>query len=144
MAFWVTFGLIGVIQALLLKAMVPLLARSAENAWDNAAAYAIVSGLLVYFPVRWMVAADGWTLTVLAFAVLWAGQTAALKVLYEVQTLRAWLLGVTHAAVASVVVSAGTMVAGVVAAYVIYGKIISDPMRLVRIIFELIGIPLPV
>ena len=83
MAFWVTFGLIGVIQALLLKAMVPLLARSAENAWDNAAAYAIVSGLLVYFPVRWMVAADGWTLTVLAFAVLWAGQTAALRVYYS-------------------------------------------------------------
>lgn len=143
-AMWLTFAVIGALQALVLKALVKVMASKAENAWDNAFAYVAVSGVLLYFPVRWMVSADGWSLTVLAFALLWVGQTAALRVLYEIETLRAWLIGVVHAAVSSVIVTASSLVAGVIAAYILYGKIISDPMRLIRIIFELIGLPLPV
>jgi hypothetical protein len=142
-AFWASLALLALIHVLVLRGLVPIVAKGAENAWDNAFTYVLVSGLLLYFPVRWMLFGGGWLFPLLAFPLLWTGQTIALRTLYEMKTLRAWVLGILHTATSGIVTSAVVFTAGLIAAYILYGKIISDPMILLRIILKLIGIDLP-
>lgn len=142
-AAWITFGLITLVWVLMLRGTVRLVgAGKIDNGWDNALAYALVTGLLA-IPVRWMFTTDSWILTLLIPPFVWAAQTMALKVIYEVRALFALLIGILHAMAASFVVGTMTLTAGLIAAYIMYGKIISDPMFLVRLILRLIGIELP-
>ena len=144
LAFWITLGAVAALHAGLLRLTVPVVAKKADNGWDNAFAYVVVTGLMAYFPMRWMFESDSVLLTFFALPLCWVAQTVTLKTLYETTLVRAWLLGVFHTVVSACVTTALTLIAGVIAAYIMYGKIISDPMRLVRLLLQLIGIELPV
>ena len=142
-AAWITFAVVTLVWVLMLKGTVRLLGRGRiDNGWDNALAYAMVTALLA-IPVRWMLGSDSWILMSLVPIFVWIAQTIAIKVIYEVKPLLAWSIGMVHAVFSSFVVGTLTLTAGFVAAYILYGKIISDPMFLVRLILRLIGIDLP-
>ncbi len=141
LAAWITFGVIALTSTILMRAMVRFFAKKADNGWDNAIAYTLVTVLLA-IPVRWMFQSDSYILTLLIPGLCWAVQTIALRVIYEVKTLHAWTLGVLHALISTTVIGGMSLAAGLVAAYLLYGKIISDPMFLIRLILRLIGIEL--
>lgn len=138
-AAWITAIVTALIWVLLLKGTVRVFAKTADNGWDNALAYGVVS-ILMFFPAKWMITSGSFVLISLAPAVVWAGQLIGLKVIYELKALHALLIGATHALVTSFVVTGLALVAGVVAAYVMYGKIIADPMILIRLVLRLIGL----
>jgi hypothetical protein len=142
-AFWIALTTVALISTLGLKLTVRLAAPKADNGWDNAIGYVLVSGLLLYFPVRWMIGSGSWALMLLSPLVVWAVQTAALKLIYEITVFRAWLLGLAHTLLTTTVTTALALATGVVLAYILYGQIISDPVRIIRIILRLIGIELP-
>jgi hypothetical protein len=141
-AAWVTFGLAAIISTLLLKLTVRVLAKNADNGWDNALAYGVAT-LLIAIPVSWMLKSGSWLLYGLAPLFVWAGQTIALRVIYQVRTLRAWAIGVVHATVTGTACTALALGVAFVAAYILYGKIISDPMFLIRLLLRLIGLDVP-
>ncbi len=142
-AAWITFAVVTLVWAVMLRGTVRILGGGRlDNGWDNAFAYGLVTALLA-IPVRWMLHADSWMLTMMIPLFVWVAQTIAIKVIYEVKPLLAWAIGLVHAAVSSFVVGTLTLTAGFVAAYIMYGRIISDPMFLVRLILRLIGIELP-
>lgn len=140
-AFWIAATTVAVLWILLLRVSVRVLGKSLDNGWDNAIGYAIATGLLA-IPVHWMVGTRSWLVLLVPLVVL-VGQTLALRVIYEIHTAKAVLLGAFHFAVTSLVVGGLTIIAGAVAAYVLYGKIISDPLWLVMLVLRLIGIELP-
>jgi hypothetical protein len=142
LAAWIAFGLTAVISTLLLKLTVRVVAKDADNGWDNAFAYGVVT-LLMAIPVSWMLQSGSWLLFGLVPLFVWAGQTIALRVIYEVKTLRAWVIGFVHATLTSTAVMTLALATAVVAAYILYGKIISDPWFLIRLILRLIGFDLP-
>lgn len=141
--FWSAAVLVTLISAAVLRGTVKFLARSADNGWDNAIGYVLTSALIAYFPLKWMLFSGSWALIAAAPVVLWIAQTVTLRVFYQVNTVRAWTIGVVHTVVATSVLTTLTMIAGVIAAYIMYGRIISDPMILIRLILRLIGIPFP-
>ena len=143
-ALWLTLFILGAIEVLTLKVCVRFLAREAENHWDNAFAYALVTGAAVYWPVRWMVEADAWYLTLLVPVVLFSIQVVALKTLYQVNTARAWSLGAAQTVMSGLVGGTIAFVSGVIAIYVLYGKIVADPVQALRALLRLIGIELPI
>ncbi|MCK6544990.1 hypothetical protein L6R52_03925 [Myxococcota bacterium] len=140
-AAWIAFAIVAILSTLLLRLSVRVVAKGADNGWDNALAYGVVT-LLLAFPVGWLIGA-GWIGALFAPLVVWIVQTVALRLIYEVPPLRAWALGVVHALLTTITVTSLTITAGLVAAYILYGKIISDPMFLIRLILRLIGIELP-
>ena len=142
-AFWIAMAIVVAIQVVTLKLSVRFIAKDADNAWDNAFAYLLTAGLLIYFPVRWMVASDSFILTLLAGPFCWIAQTIALKTIYEVKLSRAWILGLVHGLISSVVIAGTAFVSGMVAAYIMWGKIVSDPIRAIKLLLRLIGIELP-
>ena len=141
LAAWITFGVIALISTVLMRTIVRFFAKKADNGWDNAIAYTLVTVLLAV-PIRWMFQSESYLLMALIPPVCWAVQTIALRMIYEVRTIHAWILGMVHAMVSTTVVGGMSLTAGVVAAYILYGKIISDPMFLIRLILRLIGIEL--
>jgi hypothetical protein len=141
LAAWITFIVVALVWVLMLKGTVRFLGGGKlDNGWDNALAYTMVTALLA-IPVSWMF--GSWFLMLLIPPFVWIAQTIAIKVIYEVKPLLAWTIGLVHAIAASFVVGTLTLTAGFIAAYIMYGKIISDPMFLVRLILRLIGIELP-
>lgn len=139
-AAWIAALVTAACFVLLLKLTVRLVGRKAlDNGWDNALAYTVATTALA-LAVRWVIGTRSWLLIGLSPMFLWIGQTIALKLIYEIKTKTAVLIGITHTAVTTTVLSGLTMAAGVVAAYLLYGKIISDPMFLIRLILRLIGI----
>jgi ABC-type spermidine/putrescine transport system permease subunit II len=75
--------------------------------------------------------------------VLWLGQVITLRIFYELSLGRAMLLGIVHSMLTGLISTVLALIAGAIAAYVIYGKIISDPLILLRLILRLIGIEPP-
>jgi hypothetical protein len=139
---WITFGLVALLWVVMLRGTVRLCGGGRlDNGWDNAFAYAVVTGLLA-IPVRWMFTSHSFILMAMIPVFVWASQTIAIKMIYEVKVLLAFAIGIVHAIAASFVVGTMTLTAGLIAAYIMYGKIISDPMFLVRLILRLIGIEL--
>jgi hypothetical protein len=139
-ALWITTALIALLASVLMKLSVRVVARSADNGWDNAIAYVVTTALVLYFPVRWMMTSGSWAWIALAPALVWIVQTVTLRVFYELSLGRAWVLGLVHTLTTAAVTSALSLVVAVIAAYIMYGRIISDPMILIRIILRLIGI----
>lgn len=138
-AAWIAATATALCWVLLLRLTIRVFGRGADNGWDNALAYAVAT-VVLFFPARWMIGSRSLLLISLAPALVWAGQIVALKVIYEVKALRALMIGATHTVVTSAVVSTLALATGVVVAYVMYGKIISDPMILIRILLRLIGL----
>lgn len=143
LAFWIALAAVVLISTLTLKGTVRVLAKGADNGWDNAFGYVLVSTALLWFPVRWMLSSGSWTLMLLAPFVCWVVQVIALKIIYQINPLHAWMVGVTHTVLATFVTTTVAIGTGVVLAYILYGQIISDPVRVIRIILRLIGIELP-
>ena len=142
-ALWLTLGIAALIQVLTMRLTIRLVGRGAENAWDNAIAYVLVTGAALYWPCRWMFESDSFLLTLLAPGLCALVQVAALRTLYQVRTLHAGLIGVLHTTMSSAITAGTAFTAGVVAAYGLYGKIISDPVAALKILLRLIGIELP-
>lgn len=140
-AAWISLALITLVSVLAMKGTVRLAAGKTDNGWDNAVAYVIVTGLVVVG--CGFIAAQGWFFAMLVPLLAWTAQTIAIRHIYEVKLARAWLVGVLHALITSTIVGAIGLSVAFVAAYILYGKIISDPMFLVRLLLKLIGIDLP-
>ncbi len=141
-ALWLAAVLVALVFVLSLRLSVRLVARNADNGWDNALGYALFTFMLG-FPIRWALGTHSlWLIAFLPLAA-WLAQTWALRFIYQLGTGRAWLLGALHGLFAAVSISALTLTAGAIAAYVLYGKIVADPMWLVRVILDLLGIQLP-
>jgi hypothetical protein len=139
-ALWITAALVAVLASLVMKLSVRVVAKSADNGWDNAIAYVLTTALVLYFPVRWMLGSGSWAWIALAPVLIWIVQTVTLRIFYELSLGRAWALGLVHTMVTGLVTTALATVVAIVAAYIMYGRIIADPMILIRIILRLIGI----
>ena len=140
-AFWIAVATVALIWLLLLRVSVRLVGRALDNGWDNAIAYGVATSLLV-IPVQWLIGTRSW-LIVMVPLVVWVGQTLALRVIYETRTIKAALLGTVHFLMTSLVVGCVTVITGAVAAYLLYGKIVSDPLWLIMLVLRLLGIDLP-
>jgi hypothetical protein len=138
-AAWISFALVAIISTLLLRLTVRVLAKTADNGWDNALAYGAVN-LVLAVALNWIFHSGSYFLIAIAPLLIWAAQTIALVVIYEMRALRAWAVGIVHALITTTVVTGLALTAAMVAAYILYGKIISDPMFLIRLILRLIGI----
>lgn len=140
-AFWMAITAVALIWLLLLRLCVRVVGKNLDNGWDNALGYAVATGLMA-IPVQWLVGTRSWAILLIPM-VMWVGQTVALRVIYEIRTWRAVLLGALHFCITSFVVGVMTVLTGAIAAYLLYGKIISDPLWLVMLVLRLIGIELP-
>jgi hypothetical protein len=143
LAFWIALTIVTVLSTLCMRASVRLVARGADNGWDNALGYVVATGLVLFFPVRWMLGSHSWALMLLAPVVCWIVQVIALRAIYQLNALHALILGVTHTLIATFVTTSVAIGTGIVLAYILYGQIISDPVRIIKIILRLIGIDLP-
>ena len=143
MAVWFLFPLVLGLSAVLLRICVRLFARGADNGWDNALGYVVTLAALFYFPVRWILGAHSIPLLLLIPPIVLFVQFFSLKTIYQVTWKRAAVLGALHTVAASVFFGTITFAVAFVAAYIMYGRIISDPMILVRIIMKLLDIPFP-
>lgn len=135
----VAVAIIALVSAVVLRGTVGLVARTADNGWDNALAYVAVTGMGWFLAGRYVAPLGMWP-TVAAALLIPLLQLGALRWIYELRTGRALAVGVLHTVVASTVVTSLTLVVGVVAAYVMYGRIVQDPMLLVWIVLRLIGL----
>ncbi|MBI2375232.1 MAG: hypothetical protein HYV07_14645 [Deltaproteobacteria bacterium] len=142
-ALWVTLAIFTLISTSLLRATVRLTAKKSDNGWDNALTYVAVTGVLVAFPIRWMVSSHSIWLIALAPAVLWVGQAIALRLIYQVSLARAVVVGALHSTFTALAVGLVMFVAGMIVAYVLYGKIVSDPLGAILILLRWLGVPLP-
>lgn len=140
LAFWISLAVVALISTLTLRGTVRVMAKGADNGWDNALAYVLISGLMLWFPLRWLLTSGSWGLILLAPLLCWIVQLVLLKVIYQINPLHAWLVGVTHTVVATAITTSVAIGTGIVLAYILYGQIISDPVRIIRIILRLIGI----
>ena len=141
-AFWIVAGVVALISLLTLKGSVRLVAKTADNGWDNALSYVVFTALLT-IPLRWIAGTGSWILIGLAPVLAFTAQTIALKTIYELPPMRAWLLGMAHTLFTSVIVGSITFAAGAIAAYIWYGRIIADPLIIVRLVLKWLGIELP-
>ena len=142
---WLVLGiaaLVGLVYASTLRLTIRMVGRGADNGWDNAVGYLVVT-TLSFVPLQHMLGTRNWLFVATAPLLLWAAQTISLKWIYEVRITHAWLIGLVHGLISTFVIGALTFVSGVVAVYVLYGKIVSDPMILIRFILGLLGIELP-
>ncbi len=143
MAVWFILPLVLGLSAILMRICVRLFARGADNGWDNALGYVIALSVLFYFPVRWILGAHSLPLLLLIPPIVLSVQFFSLKTIYQVTWKRAAVLGTLHTFVSSLFFGTITFAIAIVAAYIMYGRIISDPMILVRIIMKLLDIPFP-
>lgn len=140
---WIALAALAVVHVLTLRLSVRLLARGAENAWDNAIAYALLTGLLLWFPARWMIESGSFLLALAAPLVVVAGQLTGLRTLYELPRGRAALLGLSHGALAWTISTLMAVGAGVVLTWWLYDKIVSDPLEALRMLLRWLGVPVP-
>lgn len=140
-AAWIAIAVVALLHVGLLRLTVRLLAKPADNGWDNAIGYAAVTTALVV-ALRWVFGTHSLVLYLVAPPLFWIAQTVALKILYQVRPPLAWFIGVVHAAITTMAVTAVGFTAAAIAAYILYGRIIGDPMFLVRLLLRLIGIEL--
>lgn len=139
---WLAYLVAGVIHMSATKLSVRALGRGADNAWDNAFGYLTVAYLLSW-PARWMWATQSWVLIALIPPLVAFASLFTLKVIYEVSAKRAVAIGALHATLTSVMLGATSLVVGFIAAYVMYGRIVADPVMLIRLVLKLIGITPP-
>ena len=137
---WIVTAAAALIWLVTLRASVRLMGKELDNGWDNAIGYAIVSVLV--FSAAVSLLGMGW-LAVLSPFVVWFSQVGALAFIYEIRPLKAFLLGTLHTALFSATAAATTIVAGAVAIYLLYGKIVADPLVILRIILRWLGIDWP-
>ena len=137
---WIASAVAALIWLLTLRISVRLMGKELDNGWDNALGYGIVTALVLSAALSML--GTGW-LVVFAPILLWATQTGALAFIYEIRLLKAVLLGILHTALFSAAAGATAIVAGAIAIYLLYGKIVSDPLVILRILLRWLGIDWP-
>jgi hypothetical protein len=141
-ALWSAAATVAIVYTLTLRLSIRLMAKDADNGWDNALGYGVVT-ILMWVPLKGIFEGHHWALMSIFPLMLWLGQTFALKWIYELRTMRAWGIGLLHGIVSGTIITGLTITAGAVAAYLLYGRIVSDPMWLISLVLRLIGIELP-
>ena len=141
-ALWISLATLVLIAAVTLKLTVRLLAPKIDNGWDNALGYVLLTTLLTV-ALRFVAGTGSWLLIGLSPLLAFVDQTVALKVIYEITALRALVLGMVHLAFTTFVVGGITMAVGAIVAYVWYGRIIADPLLIIRALLKWLGIELP-
>ena len=141
-ALWIAALVVFVVTTLSLKLAVRLCAKGADNGWDNALGYVLLTTLLTV-ALRFVAGTGSWLLIGLSPLLAFVVQTVALKVIYEITALRAWVLGMVHLVFTTFVVGGITMAVGAIVAYVWYGRIIADPLLIIRALLKWLGIELP-
>ncbi len=136
-ALTVTF--LAVVWSLTLRGSVRLVAPKAENAWDNALAYTLVSAALLWV-LRWLMMEAVWWSIPVAPLLLVAVPVWTLRVVYQIPTRRAAALAAVQFGLASTIIFSTLFTVAFIAAYLTYGRIISDPWMLVRLLLRLIGL----
>lgn len=139
-AAWIALGYVATVWVLTLRAGVRWFAPRVDNAWDNAIAYALVCGALAW-PARWLIEHGVWGWVGLPVLVGGA-QILLMRVIYQVKAPHAALLVVAHGALAALVYGLSLFTVGAVIVYLAYGRIVADPMILIRLLAKLIGIDL--
>ncbi len=139
-AVWIIAIVAAGIWLLTLRASVRLVSRELDNGWDNALGYGVVSALVVSMALSLLGA--GW-LAIFIPVVVAIAQTVALGLIYEVRPFRAVLLGLVHTALFTTASLVTAMISTVVAIYLLYGKIITDPWVILRIILRWLGYDWP-
>ncbi len=137
---WLAAALAAIIWLVTLRMSVRLVGKDLDNGWDNAIGYGIVTVLILSAALSML--GLGW-LALFGPLVLLVAQTGALSFIYEVRPLKACLLGLLHTLLFSAVATLTTIVGGAIAIYLLYGKIVSDPLVILRIILRWLGIDWP-
>ena len=140
MMFWLALAFVLLLSAAFLRGSVGVFAKGVENPWDNAIGYGLLTAALIAFPGRWMWQADSFLLTLAIGPMCWAVQTVTLGFFYQISYRRAFVIGAVHAAITSFVLTTLTLIAGAIAAFIMYQRIITDPWILIRLILRLIGL----
>lgn len=139
---WLALATAGLIHVLVTRATVWMIGKGADNAWDNALGYLVVTCALSW-PIRWVWETPSWLLIALLPALSAVALVSAVRLIYQVGAGRASAIAAIQLTVTSGALALLTLVVGIVAAYIMYGRIISDPVRLLRIVLRLIGIEPP-
>lgn len=139
---WVAYAVAGLLHMLATRAAVRLVGKGADNAWDNAFGYVTVAYLMTW-PARWLIATKSWWLIATIPGLYGAASWLTLVAIYEVGTRRALIIGLVHGLVCTVLYSVFALAVGFVAAWIMYGRIVADPLILLRIVLRLIGIDPP-
>ena len=137
---WIVAGAAALIWLTTLRISVRLMSRDLDNGWDNAIGYGIVTALVMSAALSLL--GFGW-LALFGPLILVIAQTGALAFIYEVRPVKAFLLGVLHTALFSAATAATTIIGGGIAIYLLYGKIVSDPLVILRILLRWLGIEWP-
>ncbi|MBK8010178.1 MAG: hypothetical protein IPK13_02450 [Deltaproteobacteria bacterium] len=141
-AFWIGATLVAFLYTALLRLAVRVSAKEADNGWDNAIGYSVVT-ILLAFLAGWILESRNILLILLIVPTHVLIQTLAIRVIYEVRYLRALLIGACHALMASLVIGGLATVAGFIAALILKKRIIADPIYFIRLLLRLLGIELP-
>lgn len=141
-ALWTTLVLAALLHVVLCRVTVRTVGKGADNGLDNAVSY-LGATVILWWPIKWVWATHSWLLVALLPVAIGVALVLSLQLIYEVGRKRALIIAGVHTAVTSAVLGALSLVAGAIAAYVMYGRIISDPRILLRIVLRLIGIDPP-
>ena len=137
---WIVAGAATLIWLLTLRLSVRLVDKALDNGWDNALGYGIVSALTLSISLS--LVGTGWGAAIVPLVLLTA-QVGALTFIYEIRLLKACLLSFVHAALFAGTSAFVAVVGGAVAIYLLYGKIVSDPLIIIRAILRWLGIDWP-
>ena len=139
-AAWIALGYAATVWVLTLRVGVRLAAPKVENAWDNALAYALVCGALLW-PARWLLEQGPWGWIAMP-VIIGGAQIWLMRVIYQIRTTHAALMVVVHGVLAVGVYTVSLFTVGAIIVYLAYGRVVSDPMILIRLLAKLIGIEL--
>jgi len=135
----IALALVTLVSLLVMRGTVGFLARGADNGWDNALTYVLASGLTWAALIHFVMPA-GLFAFALACVLVPVVQVGLLRWIYEIRAGRALVVALVSTTVSTTIITGLTLLAGVIAAYIMYGRVIDDPMILVRIILRLIGL----
>lgn len=139
-AAWVAAAFGFTVWVLALRVSVRVAAPKVDNAWDNAIAYALVCVALLW-PASWLLHQGVWGWTVMPI-LIGGTQIWLMRVIYQVKSAHAALLVVAHGAFAATVYGISLFTVGAIIVYLAYGRVVADPMILIRLLAKLIGIEL--
>lgn len=130
------------IWASLLTFSAAVLKPHGDHGWDDALAQTLCMGAL-YWPLSWLFREDPWLLLTAGPLLIAAAHAVSIKIIYQTTAARAAMLALFHGALSGLVLGGLAVLVAGITAYVWYGRIISDPMILVRVLLRLIGIEPP-
>lgn len=110
--------------------------RPADNGWDNTVAQTMVMGALVY-PVGYLVDQGAYGLAAAPFLVALT-HWASLRVIYELRGRTALGLGLVQASLFAVMASLSAGSVATMAAYIWYGRLVTDPALILRMVVRLV------